>query len=563
MSDEEVSCIGHEPCPACGSRDNLARYSDGHGFCFGCQHYEHSSSPSTVQHPSTRVPNHTGAILSEQLITDGVYADLTKRGITEDTCRHFGYTKGKYHGRSCQIANYHDAAGVLVAQKLRFAPNPDGSKDFMVIGDLKQASFFGSHLYGKGKMIVITEGEIDALSVAQTQQCKWPVVSLPTGAAGARRSIAKNLDYLSNFESVVLMFDNDEPGRKAAQECAEALGPSRCKIATLPLKDANEMLQAGRSSELVAAMWNARPYKPEGVLAGTDLLDIVLAEDSSSEAIPYPWESLNEKTYGLRTSEIVLFTAGTGVGKSAFVRELGYYLGNVKQQNVGWIMLEESTKRTALGIMSLHRSLPLHIPQYREKVNVEEMKTLFEQTLGTGRYYLIKHFGSGDPDTLLNRIRYLVTGLECKWIILDHISMIVSGMAEGDERRLIDNIMTKLAELVEELNFGLLLVCHLRRPQGEGHENGAEITLSHLRGSAALGQLSHIVIGAERDQQGEQPNLSKLRVLKNRHSGDTGIGCYLLYDKATGRLFETTKEFAETDAKSDTFPAAKKEGEDF
>jgi len=279
---------------------------------------------------------------------------------------------------------------------------------------------------------------------------------------------------------------------------------------------------------------------------------VVLTEDSSAEAIPYPWVALNEKTYGLRTSEIVLFTAGTGVGKSAVVRELGYYLGQEHKQNVGWIMLEESSKRTALGIMSLHRSLPLHIPKYREQVDEKEMTTLFQETLGTGRHFLIDHFGSGDPDTLMNRIRYLVTGLDCRWIILDHISIIVSGMEEGDERRLIDNIMTKLANLVEELNFGLLLVCHLKRPTGTGHENGAEVTLSQLRGSASLGQLSHLVIGVERDQQGDMPNVSTVRVLKNRFSGETGIGCYLMYEREQGRLYETTPEFAEEDSTTPT-----------
>lgn len=478
--------------------------------------------------------------MSTALITDGIYADLTKRGISEDTCRKFGYTKGKHNGRPCQIANYHDAAGNLVAQKLRFE-----NKDFTIVGDIKQASFFGSHLWGKGKMIVITEGEIDTLSVAQAQDCKWPVVSLPNGAQGAKRAITKNLDYLLNFEQVVLMFDNDEPGRAAAAECAEALGPNRCKIASLPLKDANEMLVAQRTGELISAMWNARAYQPDGVVAGSDLLDLVMQQDSSAGAIPYPWDGMNEKTYGLRQNEIVLFTAGTGVGKSAIVRELGYYLAQEHNQKVGWVMLEENTKRTALGIMSLHRSLPLHIPKYREMVDDHEMKTLFKETLGTGNHFLVDRKGDSNPDTLINKIRYLVTGLGCRWVILDHISIIVSGMEDGDERRLIDNIMTRLANLVEELPFGLILICHLKRPQGVGHENGAETSLSQLRGSAALGQLAHIVVGGERDQQGDTPNISTLRVLKNRFSGDVGIACYLKYEKEEGRLYPVIPELTE------------------
>ena len=37
---EESEFIQHEPCPECGSRDNLARYDDGHAFCFGCNYRE-------------------------------------------------------------------------------------------------------------------------------------------------------------------------------------------------------------------------------------------------------------------------------------------------------------------------------------------------------------------------------------------------------------------------------------------------------------------------------------------------------------------------------------------
>lgn len=478
------------------------------------------------------------------LITDGEYVALDKRKISEETCRKFGYTRGSYKGRPCQIANYYSASGELVAQKLRF---PD--KTFQTVGDFKQVGLFGDNLYGSGKMIVITEGEIDALSVAEIQHCKWPTVSLPNGAAAAKKAIAKSLEYLSHFETVVLMFDNDPPGQKAAAECAEILGPNRCKIATLPLKDANEMLQAGRSQEIISAMWNARPYQPEGVLFGKDLLDIVLTEDLSAEAIPYPWQILNEKTHGLRRSEVVTFTAGTGVGKSAVVRELAYYLGNQAQQNVGMIMLEESTRRTALGLMSVHASIPLHLPRFRKNVSEAQLTQWFKETLGTGRYYMIDHFGSSDRDTLLNRIRYLATGCDCSWIILDHLSMVVSGMSEGDERRLIDNLMTDIRTLVQELQIGMLVVSHLKRPEkGAGHENGAETTLSQLRGSAAIGQLSDMVLGVERDQQGDDPNISTIRVLKNRFSGQTGIGTLLLYDTETGRLVETTKEFAQADS---------------
>jgi twinkle protein len=125
--------------------------------------------------------------------------------------------------------------------------------------------------------------------------------------------------------------------------------------------------------------------------------------------------------------------------------------------------------------------------------------------------------------------------------VLDHLSIVVSGMGDGDERRMIDNTMTKLRALVEETKLGLILVSHLKRPEGKGHEEGANTSLAQLRGSAGIAQLSDMVIGLERNQQDfENKHRTCLRVLKNRFSGDTGIACNLIYNSHTGLMSEET-----------------------
>jgi twinkle protein len=139
----------------------------------------------------------------------------------------------------------------------------------------------------------------------------------------------------------------------------------------------------------------------------------------------------------------------------------------------------------------------------------------------------------------MNRIRYMVRGCGCQYIVLDHLSIVVSGLGDGDERRLIDNTMTKLRALVQELQVGMILVSHLKRPDGKGHEEGAATSLSQLRGSASIAQLSDIVLGMERNQQDpDSKNISNIRVLKNRFTGETGLASSLKYDKATGRMSE-------------------------
>lgn len=469
-------------------------------------------------------------------LIQGEVLALSARGLTEETCGKFRYHVGEYKGEECHIANYCDEDGKVVAQKLRFA-----DKRFVWTGDPNKVGLFGQQLWRDGgKMIVVTEGEIDALSMSQAQSNKWPVVSIPNGAQGAAKAVGKALEWLEKFETVVFMFDSDEPGIDAAHECAQVLSPGRAKIATLPLKDANEMVQAGRTPELIDAMWSARVWRPDEIVAGVDMWEKILEKNTNAQ-VPYPWAGLNKALFGIRQREITTICAGSGIGKSTACGELTHWLLS-QDQTIGYIALEESTKHSALRILGVEMNQRLHtIPQ--DKWDQKKLKKAYDKTVGSGRWYTYDHFGSMDADNLFSRIRYMVTGLGCKWIVLDHVSIVVSGMAEGDERRLIDNLMTKLRSIVENLGFGLILVSHLKDTDGKSLEEGGQTHLNLLRGSRSIGQLSDIVLGLERNQQDpENKNLCSVRILKDRFGGETGVHAHLKYDKATGRLQEAAIE---------------------
>ena len=178
----------------------------------------------------------------------------------------------------------------------------------------------------------------------------------------------------------------------------------------------------------------------------------------------------------------------------------------------------------------------------------EELTAAFDQTLANWNLYLFDGLGSYDPDVIYNRIEYLASGLDCKIIFLDHLSILLSGL-DGDERRMIDTTMTRLRSLVERTGISLFLVSHLRRPQGDkGHEDGAKVSLGQLRGSHSIAQISDAVIGLERDQQsGSQHADTTVRIIKNRYSGETGIACSLTYNKDTCKFNETKAFNAEED----------------
>jgi twinkle protein len=442
---------------------------------------------------------------------------IPDRNITADTCRFYG-VKGDSTKHYYPYGE--DAYKVRTIANKTFAWQ--GKPDVALFGQDRFSS-------KSAKAVTIVEGELDALAAYQMLGSKYPVLSIRSGAAGALKDCKQAFEYLDAFESIVICFDADEPGTKASKAVAELFG-SKAKIFrhSPDHKDACDYLKANQSQAFVSLWWKAEPYVPDGIVKGTDLLDLVMTPLEKSIA-DYPYGGLNDLTGGIRGQELVVVTAGSGLGKSQFLREVIFRLLTTTSHNIGLMFLEESVRKTALSLMSLAANKPLHIAEV-------------ERTLGSDRIYLYDSFGSNSIDNICNRVRYMAKALDCKFVFLDHISIVISDQSNGDERKAIDEIMTKLRMIVQETSITLFAVSHLRRPDGnKGHEEGAATSLAQLRGSAAIGQLADMVIGLERHAQADDPierNTTRLRVIKNRYSGETGPACAVLYDKFTGRMTE-------------------------
>jgi twinkle protein len=508
--------VQHTQCEHCGSRDANSVYSDGHSYCFSCLTYTHGDGEVTS---SSKTMSTTTVKLQ------GSAERLQKRNLSEKVCQQYKIYKD---GETLRF-HYFDASGVLCGVKKKTK-----QKVFTYEGDVP-GTLFGQHLFpSTGKRVVITEGELDAASCAEVQP-GWPMVSLPSGAASARKSIQRALEWLQGYETIVLFFDNDEAGRKASEEAAGVLPPGKCKIARLEAyKDASDALQANDTEAIRRAIWDAKPYRPDGIVDGKTLLELVTTPSPPSDH-DYPFSGLQAKLHGIRYGELVTITAGSGIGKSSFCRELATQLLS-SGERVGYLALEESNRRTALGLMSAATGKSLHMGQPSRAELIEA----YDKTLADWNLFLFDGFGSFDPELIYNRVEYLAAGLDTKVIFLDHLSILLSGL-DGDERRMIDQTMTKLRSLVERTGIALFLVSHLRRSNDDkGHEEGARVALGQLRGSAAIAQLSDAVIALERNQQADATGSSTtVRILKNRYSGETGIACRLTYDLTTCKFNET------------------------
>ncbi len=522
--------LRHDSCEHCGSSDANAVYDDGHAYCFSCLTITPAHVTST---PAVTVADDPG-------LGSAVYQPIPERNLSLDTLKKYGITvavsqKGKIEKH---FYPYQNSKGDKVGTKVRTV----SKKEFTVNqqGKWGQTALFGSHLFnGGGKAITVTEGELDAAAVFQMNG-GFPSVSLPNGAASALKDCKRNLEYLDSFDSVVLCFDSDKEGRKAAKAVADLLPPGKCFILELELKDPCEYLKQNQTKKFTEEWWNKKKlFTPEGIVCLSDMWE-ALTEKDETISVNYPWTGLQDLTYGMRLGELCTYAAGTGQGKSTTIREIAYHVTQTTPFNVGMLFLEETTKRTGLALLGIHANKPFHIPTC-EYTN-DEFKDAFDALAKERRIFLFDHFGSWDIDKLVSRVRYMAKGLDCRFIFLDHISIVVSSGEHGDERRALDEIMTKLRMLVQELNIHLGLVTHLKRiSTNGGHEEGSTVSLSHLRGTAGIAQISDMVFGLERNSQSDNiavRNTTLIRVLKNRFSGDTGPATYLSFSRETGRQTE-------------------------
>ena len=428
----------HLPCPLCKSSDAVSVNADSSAYCFSCQKYIKEYDMETQ--PITNGKQE----YKDLSVSKADFTEIVDRNLSENTCKKYGVSvKTDSMGT---ITNhyypYHDKQGSKIATKTRYTK----SKEFSVQGNTHQAGLFGEHLFSKNKFIIITEGEIDCLSAYQmfyTGKYETPVVSIKHGVASAVKDIKNSLEWLEQFQNIIINFDNDEQGKDGALKIAELFSPGKCKIMHLPqeFKDASDCLVKNKIQIYTQAFWNAKRFAPDGIINANTLFDDII-KPSVQSFVQYPFEGLNKMTYGLRASELVTFTSGSGLGKTQVIRELIHHLLKQTKDNLGLLMLEENPVVTSKGIMSIEANQRLHLPDVH--ISKEEWQKHFDATTGSGRVFLFDHFGSNTIDNIISRVRYLAKGLDCKYIIIDHVSIIVSDQSHGDERKALDEIMTRL-----------------------------------------------------------------------------------------------------------------------
>lgn len=524
MIEDTSELISKGECPDCGSSDACARYSDGHSFCYSCNAFTPGAGG-----------DHAGRSDKREAHADliqGTVTRLTARHLSAETCAKWGYTTATYNGKPVQVATYCDEDGTPVAQKLRFADK----SSMPWLGNKKQAApLYGMWLWKPGgRQIVVTEGELDALSVSQAFGNKWAAVSVAGGAAGAYRDVEKAIAYLSSFERVVFMLDNDEPGKEAALRCAALLQPGKAFIATLPLKDASDMLVAGKVKELSDAAWQAKPFRPDGIVTVADVREAALTPRTIGARWFVP--GMSEDTFGTQPGQLIAIGAGTGVGKTDFLTQQIAYQVTELGESVGAIFLETPAGELLQRIAGKATGHAFHAPD--GTWTQTQLREAIAKVEAGAPLHFYDSVGAIDWATVRGVILHMAVGLRCKHIYLDHLTALAA--MEEDEKKAIEQIMAELAGIAQQNMVRIYLVSHLATPDGKPHEEGGRVAIRHFKGSRAIGYWSHFMLGLERDQQCDdafEQTVTTVRVLKDRYSGrSTGNTYRMAYDRATGLL---------------------------
>lgn len=451
--------------------------------------------------------------------------------------RFYGARTRIIDGRPDSI-QYDYANGAAVIRDLK-------AKDFRSIGDISKAGLWGKERFsaGSSQAITITEGREDAMALYETLGSRYPTVSVQSSTT-AKRDCSIDRSYLNSFNKIYLCFDNDEPGRAATREVASLFDFNKVFHVKLTRhKDADDYLQAGEQEELKRIWWNARRFQPEQIKSSMIELE-EMVKTKPVRGIDYPFPTLNRMLYGIREGESVLITAQEGVGKTEIMKTIEYKILTETDHNVAAIYLEEPGDRHLKGLAGIKLKSPVHLPD--TCASETEIINALRAVVGKDdRLHLYSHFGTDDPDVILDTIRFCVSACGCRVVMLDHISMVVSGLQSEDERKALDYIATRLEMMVKELKFALIFVSHV-------NDTG------QTRGSRYISKVADIRIDAKRDVENGS-NAVNLNISKNRFSGMTGPAGVLIFDPSTYTLSELSNDLPTADDAPSIAPSNRRE----
>lgn len=545
-----TACIGED----CTSSDAMAVYKKKDGkldaFCFSCQGYFNDSEldDAGVTLQETKVHKIKDIEVDFSSIESIKCRGWKERGITRFTSEKYG-VHTELDEENNVVSRYYPVTsnGKVVGYKKRTLP-----KTFIGIGNTKSSNeLFGQSVFESGqKYLVVTTGEEDAMAFAEVLRNTsggveyWtPCVSITAGDGSIIKQFKANYEYLASFSKVVLAFDNDEPGQRYLEEAARILPPGKAFIAKFPrdIKDACDMLKAGKAAELKQVFWKAEPFSRVDVLHLSQMWDDFENEDSNVK-IPFPeaWSGLNQMMNGgMEKGEITVIGALTSIGKSALVSNIVYNLIENTKFKVGTMYLEGTKREVVRDLLSLDAGINLRVKS-RDSLDIEALKTrFFDGLVRRNQFVYVDHQGSISTTEIFDKLNYLAKAEGCDVIVIDPIQC---GVNSSDNGAIIE-FMDTLLKFAKETDTCVIAVSHMKKPS---EDNPHAVSEYQLMGSSSINQIAFNTILLSRDKMNECPikkSATKLQLVKCRRTGNTGEAGWLRYDHETTHLFATSNPY--------------------
>lgn len=409
--------------------------------------------------------------------------------------------------------------------------------------------------------IIITEGPEDMASVARfyelygDKEFKPAVVSLPHGAASAKKVLTKHLEDLKRFKEIVLCFDNDEAGRLAV-EAARVILP-KAKSVILPTKDANEALIAGKGKAAYNALaYNATIPKNTRIILAESVHDKAREPPKYGE-FTWPFPTLNKALRGLHLRQTAYIGAGVKMGKGDLRNEIIAHLIKTHGAKVFLASPEEPNEESYKRIAGKLESKIFHDPDKEFDYEAfDKAGTLLKDHLALVNVYQNLGWSSLRQDMVE------AASWGAKVHFIDPITNLTNGVNSAEANTLLQEIAQEISSLAMDLNIAVLMFCHLKAPEGNisadqraarykqeryiglgncPHELGGDVLSAQFAGSRAMMRSANLMIGLEGnkdpDLDEDLRNMRRLRVLEDRGFG-ASIQVPLFWNKDTGRYTE-------------------------
>ena len=564
-----MSFVKHTNCEKCGSSDGKAVYEGGSSHCFVCEHTVPSSefkeqNPKKSSKVRTTVKEEKSMEVKpsgKPAMTPDENAEIKSvtgvagkgfRGLKDETTKPFG-VRYAYDDNGNVEEQYYPTTqdGQIVGYKIREVP-----KNFYSKGRTgADCELFMQFKFNRGgKYILITEGELDALSAYQmfTEYNKtrggdyeMAVVS-PTTGANSHKQIAAQYRFFDTFDQIIVCYDNDKAGKEAVENVVKALPKGKVKVMHMRYKDPNTYLEEDKEEEFIRNFYEAKRYTPVGVLGSGDLYDKILAQ-AAVPKVPFPpfMNTLNEMLVGgLPLGHIVNVAAGTGLGKTSFVNEMIYHWIFNSPHKIGIVSMELDSGQYGETLLGRHLSRKLSLIQddsaKKELLESDRVREkadeLFFNEDGQHRFYLLDN-RDGSIEEIQDTVEELVVSCGCRIIVLDPLQDILDGLSNEDQA-----LFMKWAKgIIKSHNVTLIFINHVRKSASgvQNSSQGGAFTEEEIQGSSTIIKSASANILLSRNKYAEDPierNTTKVVLSKNRICGLTGPAGNVYYDNDTHTL---------------------------